>query len=160
MNDEKTQTTAARIIQAASEEVGEAAIRTAARQLMKLVREPTVALLSRGDGALGKNVALALNTPMGGMMLNGAVAGLLTAMLSSGKIPATQTSVVNRIARELRVSCLAEGGDMLADILMAPLREVLSATIQGLPPATPELEGQSAPTTFDAQADASYVANP
>jgi len=46
-------------------------------------------------------------------------------------VPAAAGKVPARLARELRVRAMTDAGDVLADVLMGPLREVISRNIVG-----------------------------
>jgi hypothetical protein len=43
-----------------------------------------------------------------------------------------------RLARELRVRAMADAGDVVAELLMGPLRQVVSLYLQGVPGANPQ----------------------
>ncbi len=110
----------------------DAAWRTAASQFVKLTREPLVGLLTRhlapGDEALRARVAAFLTTELGGALLSAALSAVLSAMPdSAGPAPA-------KLARELRVRALADAGDVLADVVLGPLRQVLALSLHGLGP--------------------------
>jgi hypothetical protein len=103
----------------------DAAWRVAGGQLVKLAREPLVAALSRqlgpGDQALQAKLAAFLQTELGTAVL----ASLLSLGLSAlpqmpGLGPAPE-----RLARELRVRAMADAGDVAADVVLGPLRQVL-----------------------------------
>jgi pyruvate/2-oxoglutarate dehydrogenase complex dihydrolipoamide acyltransferase (E2) component len=141
----------------------DAAWRTAASQLVKLTREPLVAVLSRhlgpDDESMRKKIADFLSTEAG--------TALLTAVLSVGlsAIPGQgATETVQRLTRELRVKSMADMGDLVADLLMGPLRQVMSLYLQGvpvmpeaapppaLPPASPSATDVIATTASDSAA--------
>lgn len=115
-----------------------AAWRLAGSQFVKLARDPIVALLSRhlapGDESLRARIAAFLGTELGASLL----AAMLSAGLSSATfLPGANHEVTERLGRELRVRALAGTGDVLADVVMGPLREVmagaLSGTLSGVP---------------------------
>lgn len=124
-------------------EAGDAAWRLAASQFVKLTRDPLVGLLSRhlgpGDDALRARIAAFLETELGTALL----AGLLGTALASLPLPASENEAPEKIARELRVRAMAGAGDVVADVLMGPLREVMALYLRGVPepasPATAEL---------------------
>lgn len=137
-------------------DAAEAAWRTAASQFVKMTREPLVAVLSRHlgpeDESMRKKIADFLNTEIG--------TALLTSVLSVGlaALPAAGNDAPQRLARELRVKAMTDMGDLTADVLMGPLRQVMALYLQGVPanppPAeltegmrTPALEGESETTT-------------
>ncbi|MDP3277041.1 MAG: hypothetical protein Q8Q09_17750 [Deltaproteobacteria bacterium] len=109
-------------------EATEAGWRTAGSQFVKLMREPLVGLLTRhlspGDDAFRARVAVFLETELGAAIL----ASVLSAALSA--LPKTTGEVPARLARELRVRAMSDAGDVLADLLMGPLREVISLYLQ------------------------------
>ncbi|MBL8603639.1 MAG: hypothetical protein JNK72_17065 [Myxococcales bacterium] len=114
-------------------DAGEAAWRLAGSQFVKLAREPIVALLSRhlapDDASLRARIAMFLETELG--------TSLLSALLSVGlqALPVSQGEVTTRLARELRVRAMAGAGDVVADVLMGPLRQVAAMYLQGAPGA-------------------------
>jgi hypothetical protein len=118
----------------------EAAWRTAGNQLVKLTREPLVGLLSRhlgpDDESLRKKIADFLATEAGTALL----AGLLSIGLSA--MPTSTGDAPQRLARELRVKAMADMGDLVADVVMGPLRQVMAFYLQDLanaPAPPPEL---------------------
>lgn len=120
------------------EEAHEAAWRTATKQFVKLVREPLVAVMAKqagkeADEGFKKQLADFLMTEAGTTMLTGVLSIGLTA------IPGESNPQVARLAKELRVNAMANTADLMADVVMGPLRQVVSAFIQGnpLPPAEP-----------------------
>lgn len=106
----------------------EAGWRVAGSQFTKLAKEPLVALLARNlgpdDEALRGRIAAFLNTELGEAML--------TALLSAGlsAIPGEPTALPAMMARELRVRSMAGAGDVIADVLMGPLRQVAVMYLQ------------------------------
>jgi hypothetical protein len=106
----------------------DAAWRTAGSQFVKLTREPLVGLLTRhlapGDDAFRAKIAAFLETELGAAL----VASMLAAALSA--MPATAGEVPQKLARELRVRAMADAGDVMADLLMGPLRQVISLYLQ------------------------------
>lgn len=111
----------------------EAAWRMAGSQFVKLAKEPIVALLSRhlgpGDESLRGRIAAFLDTELGTAILS----GVLSAGLSAMPLPANDIS--QRLSRELRVRSMAATGDVIADVLMGPLRQVAVMYLQGQPGA-------------------------
>ncbi|MDB4932054.1 MAG: hypothetical protein JWM10_4538, partial [Myxococcaceae bacterium] len=109
----------------------EAAWRLAGSQFVKLAREPIVALLSRhlgpDDPALRGRVAAFLDTEIGASLLS----GVLSLGLSALPLPAGDVS--HKLARELRVRAMAGTSDVVADLLMGPLRQVAVMYLQGAP---------------------------
>jgi len=91
---------------------------------------------------------------------------LLSALLSVGlsALPAMPipggAQVVPRLAQELRVKSMADAGDFAADIVMGPLREMLSMFIltTGVQPETPAaLDASSATPTAFAQGETVFT---
>jgi hypothetical protein len=107
----------------------EAAWRLAGSQFVKLAREPIVALVSRhlgpDDPSLRGRVAAFLDTELGASLLSGVLSLGLAAM------PMPAGDVSHRLARELRVRAMAGAGDVVADVLMGPLRQVAVTYLQG-----------------------------
>ncbi len=124
----------------------DAAWRTAAKQLTKLVRDPLAALLSRHLGedseATRKKIANFLETDMGTTL----IMSVLSVGMTVTPVPPAMKPQVERLARELRVGSMERGMDQTADILMGPLRAVLADFIHGGVPAgldMPELVERS-----------------
>ena len=126
-------------IDQAKVDASEAAMRTAARQLTKLAREPLVGLLTRhlapGDDAFRARLAAFLETELGTALL----ASMLSATLSA--LPQAP-SLALPLARELRVGAMADAGGVLADVLLGPLLQVMRLYLQDPAgtPAAPALE--------------------
>lgn len=124
------------IVKTLQNDAVDAAWRTAASQFVKLTREPLVAVLSRhlgpDDESMRKKIADFLATEVG--------TALLTSVLSVGlsAMPATGNEAPQRLARELRVKAMTDMGDVVADVLMGPLRQVMALYLQGVPANLPE----------------------
>lgn len=110
----------------------EAAWRTAGTQLVKLTRDPLSGLLSRhlgpNDEALRKKIADFLQTEAGTALLS-SVLSLALGVLP----PGVGGEAAPRLSRELRVKAMADMGDVVADVLMGPLRQVMVTYLQGVP---------------------------
>ncbi len=110
-------------------DAGDAAWRTAGSQFVKLARDPIVALLSRhlapGDESMRARIAAFLETELGSALL----AGMLSAGLAA--LPLPGNDMPQKLARELRVRSMAGAGDVIADVLMGPLRQVAVLYLQG-----------------------------
>lgn len=110
----------------------DAAWRTAGSQFIKLAREPLVALLSRhlgpDDESLRARIAAFLETELGTAML--------TALLSVGlsSLPSTGSPVPEKLARELRIRSMADTADVVADVLVGPLRQVMAMYLKDVAP--------------------------
>ncbi len=109
-----------------------AAWRAAGSQFVKLTRDPLVALLARhlapGDDAVRGRIAAFLQTPIGTAMLASLLSVALSAMPRGvgGVAPAM-------LARELRVRVMADAGDLAAELLMGPLREIMGTFLRDMP---------------------------
>jgi hypothetical protein len=130
-----------RVAQVLAVDGTDAAWRIAGNQFVKLVKEPSIALLQRNlgvenDASMRVKLAAFLDTELG--------VALLSALLSAGlgALP-TNDPVAGRLARELRVKFMAGAGDALADVLMGPLRQVAVMYLQGIPTETPSLPDQN-----------------
>lgn len=121
----------------------DAAWRTAGSQFVKLTREPLVGLLQRhlapGDDAFRAKIAAFLDTELGAAL----VASLLSAALAA--LPATAGEVPQKLARELRVRAMSDAGDVLADLLMGPLRQVIALYLQDPAGAAPTIATPALP---------------
>ncbi len=108
----------------------DAAFRLAGKQFVKLTREPLVALLAghlgKDDPAIRAKISDFLDTDLGGAL----VATLLSLGLSM--LPAgVGGDTPPRLARELRVQAMTDVGDVVADLLMGPLRQVIGDLLRG-----------------------------
>ena len=107
----------------------DAAWRLAGSQFVKLAREPIVALLSRhlgpDDPSLRGRIAAFLDTEIGASLLSGVLSLGLSAM------PLPPGDVSHKLARELRIRAMAGTSDVVADVLMGPLRQVAVTYLQG-----------------------------
>lgn len=136
-----TQTKTEALTQTIKLDASEAAWRTAGSQFVKLAREPLVGLLTRhlapNDEAFRARLAAFLETELGTALL----ASMLSATLSA--LPQTTGEVPQKLARELRVRAMADAGDVMADVLLGPLRQVMALYLQdpaGTPAAAPALD--------------------
>lgn len=140
---------ASKIVNEAKLNLSEAGIRIAARQLVKLVQEPLAAAIAgpNADDTTRQKVGEFLRSDVGKLLIASAASALLQAVLISGKVGGAEQAV-EMLARELRVSVLADGGDMLADLVMDPLRAVLANTVlpsEEAPKDPPQLPEASPP---------------
>ena len=112
------------VIDALQSDATDAAWRLAGSQFLKLSREPLVGLLQRhlgpDDSALRARIATFLETPIG----NAVLGSLLSVGLAA--LPASMGDKPGRLAKELRVKAMTDAGELVADVLMGPLRQVLS----------------------------------
>jgi hypothetical protein len=123
--------------------------RLAGKQFLKMTREPLVAFLNRhigGDDSMRAKIAAFFETDLG--------EAVLASMLSMGltMLPESAGDIPKRLARELRVTAMTDVGDVVADLLMGPLRQVavmylqnVPATLQGAEPQAPTI---TAPPTL------------
>jgi hypothetical protein len=109
-------------------EATDAARRLAAKQFIKLTREPVVALLAghldKDDPSMRAKVAAFLDSELG----EGIIAMLLS--LGVAVIPFEHPEV-KILASQLRIKAMTDVGDVAADLIMAPLRQVISELIKG-----------------------------
>lgn len=118
----------------------DAAWRLAGSQFLKLAREPIIAFLARNlgegenDASIRGKIAAFLDTDIGEALM----ASLLSMGLSM--LPQTTGDVPKRLARELRVRAMSEAGDVIADVLMGPLRQVAVMYLQNIPTQSHESE--------------------
>lgn len=121
----------ASIVKTLQSDATAAAWRTAGSQFVKLAREPLVGLLSRhlgpDDPAFRARVAAFLETEIGTALL----ASLLSAGLAA--LPAVAGEVPQRLSRELRVRAMADAGDVVAEVLIGPLRQVMALYLRDMP---------------------------
>lgn len=126
------------------DDASDAAMRTAGSQFVKLARDPIVALLTRhlgpDDPSLRVRIAAFLETELG----NAILASLLSVGLST--MPTLiGAEAQQRVARELRIRAMSGAGDVIADVLMGPLRQVVSAYLQGDPAAARQMSAGPMP---------------
>lgn len=140
---EKAKAAAAAAATEAKENATEAAWRTAATQLVKLTRDPLAAVIQRHlgpeDESIRKKIADFLTTEAGTAML----AGVLALGLST--LPQNERTA--QLARQLRIKAMADMGDLAADVLMGPLRQVVSSYLQGDAPEAPAAPPMLGPAT-------------
>jgi len=119
----------------------DAAFRLAAKQFSKLAREPIVAALARNlgpnDPSMRGKVSDFLDTELGEAIVTGMLALGLSAM------PKIMGETQDRMSKELRVKAMVDAGDIVADLLMAPLRQALGDLIRGTPVGVAELPAES-----------------
>jgi len=110
------------VLTAVKHDAKEAARRTAANQLLKTVKTPLIKALSAkfGNEAM---VAAFLETPIGEAVLG------MTLAVALGLVPVegAKTSAVHALAEEVRIQSATKVTDLLADVLLDPLRNVLSS---------------------------------
>lgn len=122
-----------RAISQLKDDAADAGTRVMAKQFVKLAREPAVALLSRNlapdDEGMRAKVAAFLETEMGTAVMQMLLSSALMVVPES----AAGGELASDISRELRVAFMADAGDMLAEVVVAPLREVMSKALAGTP---------------------------
>lgn len=111
-------------------DAADAAWRTAGKQFVRLAKEPLVAMLQKHiapeDPSMKARLAALLDSELGEAML----AALLSVGL--GSLPSPVASEVGaRLSRELRVNAMATATNVVADVLMEPLRQVAVLYLQG-----------------------------
>ncbi len=132
----------------AKEDISEAALRSGARQFLKLTKEPIVALLQRhlgpDDESMRAKIAAFLDTEAGSA-LHGAI---LAMGLMAVPEALTASDYTNPLARELRVAAMASAGDMLADVIMEPLRKLIATSLAAAPQikVAPSIEAPKEPS--------------
>lgn len=123
-------------------DAGDAAWRTAGSQFVKLARDPIVALLSRhlapDDLSVRARIAAFLETELG--------AALLSGVLSTALLTLPQSDVTAKLGRELRVRAMAGAGDLVADLLTGPLRQIAVMFIHPPPVTSAQQNTPSAAT--------------
>lgn len=121
-----------RIVSTLKVDATDAAWRTAGSQLTKFSRDALSALLVRHlapDDAGGMRTRLSdfFRTEIGDAMISALIGSTLTVT----PIPGVAGEVTDRLAREMRVRSLASGSDLLAEVIMGPLREMMKSGILG-----------------------------
>jgi hypothetical protein len=107
-------------------------MRLGRKQFIKATREPIIAFLAKNlksdDPSMRAKIATFLDTELG--------EALLEVMLSMGlsTFPASLGDIPSRLARELRVDAMTNVGDVVADLLMGPLRSVITDFLRGSEP--------------------------
>ena len=128
-------------LQVLTDDSKEAAKRLAGKQFVKLVRDPLAAAIARGidpnDEALRAKLSAFLKSDLGEVFMGGFLS------LGLEMAPSIGNGVNREIARELRVEAMANGGDQLLDVVMGPLRSVISSFVQGEVPAALDAVNQT-----------------
>jgi len=146
-----TERRVAKVLQTISEDGRQMALRTGARQTIKLVRDPLVAALAMkmapGDAALRTKLAVFFSTEVGEAMI-GFMLSLAT-QVAGGKVARDPSHVklLEGLSRELYLESGAKAMDFVVDIAMGPLREGLttmvgmldSGSLENALPAMPNL---------------------
>lgn len=125
---------------AAMEELPEAAVRVAARQLTKLMCDPLAALIAGPDSSalMRQTVAGFLRGDMGRALVGAASSLALQQFLQTSATTPTDRTFWEKVLRELRIEAMATGGDHLVEMVTSPMRQVLTTALSGLQlPATP-----------------------
>lgn len=136
-------------------EATDAGWRLAGKQFLKMTRDPIVAFLSRqlgDDDSVRAKVAEFMKTDLG--------EALLASMISMGlqMLPETTGEIPKKLAKELRVHAMTDVGDVVADLLMGPLRQVAVMYLQNVPKEPAALPAESSsvvrfPTVETAQTE-------
>ena len=112
-----------------ADDTREASMRMLSSQLVKLTREPLVALLTRNLGledneSSHAKVAMFLKSPLGDAMVSG--------MLSMGvaSLP-VKNDIKQLVSRELRLRAMGTAMDEAVDLLMEPFRTVTGQLLSG-----------------------------
>ena len=112
-----------------ADDTREASMRMMSSQLVKLTREPLVALLTRNLGledneSSRAKVAMFLKSPLGDAMVSG--------MLSMGvaSLP-VKNDIKQLVSRELRLRAMGTAMDEAVDLIMEPFRTVTAQLISG-----------------------------
>lgn len=128
-NNENTKS--AEMLKTLKIDANDAAWRTAGSQLVKITKEPLVALLCRhlgpNDESLRGRIAAFLDTEIGSVLIESLLAAGLSAM------PNTANGIPQKLGRELRIAAMADSADMVADLLMGPLMQVATTFLKGAP---------------------------
>lgn len=130
----------------------EAGYRIAGRQLTKLTRDPLAAFIA-GNGAdesTRAKIAEFLRTEVGEAMVS--------AFLSVG-LAASKEEHAAALSRELRVKAMTDAGDVVADLIMGPLRKVTAdylsgSAIHSLPVAPERVKAPEVEVEVNAEAKA------
>lgn len=106
----------------------EALNRIKARQLTELVREPIAAKIAASidpnDDGMKNKILAAFNTEAG----EGVFKLLLSLLINAVPL---ENEMITGIAKEIRVQGMTTVGDEIMDVVMGPLREVLTTFVAG-----------------------------
>lgn len=131
-NNQEEKSLVSKIVDEAKDSAADAAWRTGGRQLVKLTQEPLVALLQRhldlNDDSARVKIASFLSTDVGKALVGAVLSMGLAVVPGDEKLKA----VTQRLARELRVESMALMGDLVAEVVMGPLRQVIALYLQDL----------------------------
>jgi hypothetical protein len=125
-----------KMIDQAIEDSKAAAYRLAARQFVKAVKEPLLAKLAQKDEGMRAQLAAFLDTDLGAGIFCGMLAFGLT-MVPLSMVPESAREHLKDFSKELRVESMTEVGDVIADLLMGPLRDVISNFVANVPKSLP-----------------------
>jgi len=127
--------------QALVEDGVEAGYRLAGKQFTKLTKEPFIAAIAKSidksDDSLRSKLAAFFDTDLG--------EAFFQSMLSLGlsALPKNLGQQPELLARELRVQAMTTVGDEVADLLMGPMRQVITTYLSTPSVTTPALDVQS-----------------
>lgn len=142
---------AAQAFEVVKDDAADAAWRTAGSQFVKLTRDPLVAMLQRhlgSDDETKLKITLFLQSELGTSLVAAVLSmGLSTLPASAGPHPA-------RLARELRVKAMADVGDLVAEVIMGPLRQVMTLYVSDLGTAVAQV---APPPQLGAPTSVSFV---
>lgn len=127
---ETIKTSTPSVVSVAKNEAMIAAKRTAAKQLVKLVREPLVAAIGDqfgDDPTTRKKIGKFLNTQLGEALVS-IVLSFGISMLP-GMPVANMQNISKDFADELRVKGMTDVGEFFAELMMGPMREIISSYI-------------------------------
>ncbi len=130
----KVKETALKVVEVAKDDTKEIALRHSAKQLAKAVQKPLVNILIQnlqleGDPSMKTKIAAFLSTDIGFALLQGVVSvgvGMLP-------VPGHAKETLNQLAREMRIQAEMSVSEPVVEMLMEPVRNLLSEQVLSLP---------------------------
>lgn len=130
MENKTEQSFANKVLTTVKEDAQDAAWRTGGRQFVKLAQEPLVALLQRhlspDDVGMRAKIAMFLQTDLGKAVVGSVLSIGLAAVPGDEKL----TAITQRLSKEVRTESMSLLGDLVAEVVMGPLRSVIALYLQ------------------------------
>jgi len=104
-----------------------AGLRLTVKQMRKLLQDVfAAAIAGNSESELRQKISKRLKTSAGSALVTSALAGVL-----SGVAYSTESHAMGRLAGEARTQAMADGANVIAELIMGPLREVLRGVLAG-----------------------------
>ena len=104
-----------------------AGLRLTVKQMRKLLQDVfAAAIAGNSESELRQKISKRLKTSAGSALVTSALAGVL-----SGVAYSTENHAMGRLAGEARTQAMTDGANIIAELIMGPLREVLRGVLSG-----------------------------